>query len=316
MNIQRLRQPRIGHRPGPVTADQSFRRICLATACVIGSAIGHPRLAAQELPQAQYEPARRLCELAEPTIHESSGLAVSRQHTGRFWTHNDSGDSARLFAFDARGRHLGAFHLVGVQADDWEDMGSFQAKGRGYLFVGDVGDNSLRRSSYQLHIFAEPEQPQGQNHVRQTLNFVYEDGPHDCEALALDLALREFLLVEKRLAFRSNVYRLPWSAAANSHRLVARRIASIPVPLVTSMDISPDGLRAVVATYGAAYEFGRGPQENWQTALKRRGRLLELPARAQGETICYGEDGVSLYLTSEKRPCPLFLLPARTTARD
>ena len=316
MNAKQRRHLCFHHRPGPVVAVLTAPRTRLTIACVIGLAIGPPQPETQALHAARYEPARRLCELAEPAIHESSGLAVSRQHTGRFWTHNDSGDSARLFAFDAQGRHLGVLHLVGVPAHDWEDMGSFQVKGRGYLFVGDVGDNSLSRSRYQLHIFAEPEQPQGQNHLRQTLDFVYEDGPHNCEALAIDLARREFLLVEKRFASRSNVYRLPWNSTATDNPLVARRIGSISVPLATSMDISPDGLRAVVATYGAAYSFGREPQESWQAALKRSGRLIELPARAQGETICYGEDGVSLYLTSEKRPCPLFLLPAQTTAND
>ena len=38
---------------------------------------------------------------------EGSGLAASRRPPGVFWTHNDPGDSARLFAIDRQGRVLG-----------------------------------------------------------------------------------------------------------------------------------------------------------------------------------------------------------------
>jgi hypothetical protein len=36
-----------------------------------------------------------------------------------------------------------------------------------------------------------------------------------------------------------------------------------------------------------------------------------MPLRRQGESICYGPDGRSLYLTSEKLPTPLIEIPAR-----
>jgi hypothetical protein len=236
---------------------------------------------------------------------------VSHRHPGLFWTHNDSGDGPRLFAFDEQGRHRGTCQLTGAAAVDWEDMGSFQWRGQDLLFVGDVGDNLGRRESCHVYIFAEPESPNSRAAVLQTLEFSYSDGPRDCEALAFDGTLREFLIVEKRLAIGSAVYRLPWTSARSDEPRVAERIATIPVPWATSLDISPDGRRAIVATYGSAFEFSRQPEESWQAALARSGRLVELPPRAQGESICYGRDGASLFLTSEKRPCPLFMLPAQ-----
>ena len=75
------------------------------------------------------------------------------------------------------------------------------------------------------------------------------------------------------------------------------------------MDISPDGLRAVVLTYGNAYEYVRGPKETWAEGFGREPRVIKMPRRAQGESICYGHDGTTLYLTSEKLPTPLLEVP-------
>ena len=58
-----------------------------------------------------------VCHLAHPKIHESSGLAVSHRHPGLFWTHNDSGDAPRLYAFDEQGRHHGTLRRAGSESD-------------------------------------------------------------------------------------------------------------------------------------------------------------------------------------------------------
>jgi len=57
--------------------------------------------------------------------------------------------------------------------------------------------------------------------------------------------------------------------------------------------------------YGNAYEYRREPAEDWKAAFARQPRTIQMPARAQGESICYGPDGQTLYLTSEKTPTPL-----------
>src|SRR2546430_17398958 len=38
-----------------------------------------------------------------PRVKESSGIAVSRAHSGVLWTHNDSGDDAYVYATDLAG---------------------------------------------------------------------------------------------------------------------------------------------------------------------------------------------------------------------
>ena len=86
-------------------------------------------------------------------------------------------------------------------------------------------------------------------------------------------------------------------------------MATLKIRTTSAMDISPDGLRAVVLTYGSAYEYVRGPKETWAQGFSRQPRELRMPRRQQGESICYGHDGKSLYLTSEKVPTPLLEVP-------
>ena len=54
------------------------------------------------------------------------------------------------------------------------------------------------------------------------------------------------------------------------------------------------------------------PEETWRDAFAKPPQEIALPGltegRRQGEAICYGLDGVSLYLSSEKYPCPLFVI--------
>src|SRR4051794_31240901 len=38
--------------------------------------------------------------VTDPAIDEASGIAASRANPGRWWVHNDSGDSARFFLID------------------------------------------------------------------------------------------------------------------------------------------------------------------------------------------------------------------------
>ena len=75
------------------------------------------------------------------------------------------------------------------------------------------------------------------------------------------------------------------------------------------MDVSPNGRRAVVLTYGNAFEYMRGEDETWGEAFSRKPREIVVLERVQGESICYGADGKTLYLTSEKLPTPLIEVP-------
>ena len=279
--------------------------------------------AADEPALIRYGPAKQLAVLESRHIRESSGLACSRRVDNLFWTHNDSGDSARIFAFGAGGEDLGSLAVVGAKARDWEDMASITLDGVPCLLLADVGDNSSKRNSYTLYLMEEPRLDQDRRataepvRLLQTVRFRYDDGAHDCESVAFDTKTKTVLLVTKSLfGAGCKVYSFAWPKARTTDaspaqtqvitKVVAKAIAKLNVPLATAMDISADGRRAIVVTYGPAYEFTRREGESWAKTFARGGRRLNMPLRSQGESICYGPDGKTLYLTSERLPTPLW----------
>src|SRR5688500_2031820 len=107
-----------------------------ATSILLGFAFPQPASTEDSgiLP-IQVGKAIRVAMLANEDITESSGIAISQRLTDTFWTHNDSGDSPRLFAFDSKGKDLGACELRDAEALDWEDITSFKRDGKGWLLV-------------------------------------------------------------------------------------------------------------------------------------------------------------------------------------
>ena len=287
----------------------AFTAALIAAAFILNSST---TIAADGGEHIAYGKGRTLATCDAKDIPESSGLAASRLADGVFWTHNDAGNAPRIFALNTKGEHIATCRILGAQSLDWEDIASFKMNGTSYLLIGDVGDNEKRREEHTLYIVEEPRLSPAKGFQTITprlagaIRFSYEDGPHNCESLAIDPTTRTIFLTEKTPAMRCGIYTLALPKKLGSRKATARKLAMVDVPTTTGMDISPDGLRMVIVTYGAAHEFGRtSAEETWADALKRPGRVIRVPLRSQGESICYGRDGLSLYLTSERLPFPL-----------
>lgn len=266
---------------------------------------------------------REVCTLADRAVKESSGLAPSRTIAGALWTHNDSGDQPRLFLFDRAGKSLATFAVEGAENDDWEDLAAFEHGGASWLVVADTGDNDGVRAHVVLYLVKEPRSapPAGAASLplARAVKVVWEGGPIDCEGLGVDVESKQVLLVTKVRRGREDpaIFALPLEALVGARApegpVEAKKLASLPgVPrLTTALDVSPDGRRLVVLTYGDAHGWARSASETWSDALARPGTKIPLPRREQGEAVCFGLDGRSLLLTSEGRPCPVWELPAR-----
>jgi hypothetical protein len=292
----------------------------LLTACLHPG--GRPGRAYAQNPRAsssplQYGPAKELCKLKDALINESSGIAASNRNANAFWTNNDSGDSPRLFLFNKNGETIAIANIKGASAVDWEDIASFKTGKESRVLIADTGDNARRRKDYVLYVIQEPMiNPGSENggafsiaaEPLLTIHFSYEDGSHDCEAVGVDPTESTVYLVSKELE-ECKIYSLPIPSEGSTKPNIAKAIATLKIPFATAMDISPDGMRGVILTYGDAYEFSRANGETWAQAFVREPRILKMPARKQGESICYGVDGRTLYLTSEGISEPLWEIP-------
>ena len=280
--------------------------ICLSF--LVGRSITKPDV---PMKQIKYAPPSQLCVVTDERIIEASGLACSRETPHAFWTHNDSGDGPNLFLIDTAGKTLTSRTLKGANARDWEDIASFKRKDQGYLLVADVGDNAAKRQEYQLYLVKEPridpaKRKDGTLKLEMTIRFHYEDGPHNCESVGVDVTAGKIYVVSKQGGNECRVYEMPLPLKKTRKGLTAKAIAVLKIPTTTAMDISPDGRRAVVLTDKKAYEYTRRAGESWAEGFAREPRILDMPQRKQGEAICYGHDGQALYLISEGASQPLW----------
>jgi hypothetical protein len=195
-------------------------------------------------------------------------------------------------------------------------MAAFGRDGQNYLLIGDIGDNKAGRESLKqpLKLFLVKE-PSTENlatgeaslPVQRIIEFHYEDGQYDCEALAVDAERNVALLLTKELDTECSLYEVPLDSA-EGEPVVAKRVAKVPLPLVTAMDISPDGKRLVALGGVHAFEYVRGEREKWAEAIARVPRRYALPKLAQPEAIAYDRDGKSILVTSEGEHAPLWEL--------
>ncbi len=283
---------------------------CCMLHLLLALAWSSPALGEEDADDVVYGPAVELARLEDPAIDESSGLARCHSRDDALWTHNDSGDAARLFLIGVGGRTLGTAMIDGVKPFDWEDMCSFRRNGKSYLLIGDIGDNLQRRSQLTLCLVEEPDAgtiaPSGIWRLQPAalIALRLEGGPHDCEAMAVDSATGSILLAGKSLADKCRIYRADWewlsghggpalalatqtsgpaAAVGTTQTLIAKKIALADIPFATGMDVSADGRRAVIVSYVGAYEFTRRDGEEWATAFARPPRVLRMPMRRKAK---------------------------------
>jgi hypothetical protein len=249
--------------------------------------------------------------LENTQISEASGLASSRLYPGLLWAINDGGDDPLLYAVGTDGADLGTFRVEGAENFDWEALASFRWRDTAYLLIADVGDNWEQRQTVTLYVVKEPAITAGGIDngkvatIAWQIGFTYEDGPLDCEAVAVDVARQRVFLLSKR-NLTPVLYELALQPIEQDTIAVAHRLTTVPhFNWPTAMDLAPDGLSAVVLTYNNGYLFKRRQNEDWPSAFKRRPQRLRFNRLFQQEAACFGFYGKSVFVTSERIPAPL-----------
>jgi hypothetical protein len=265
-------------------------------------------------------------EVAYDDIDEASGVALSTRTPGVLWVHNDSGDSARLFAVATDGAWLGTWTLDDT-ARDWEDLtyGWDDTLATQVLYVGDVGDNSGSRDELTIQIVPEPEVPTDGEPVEAlldggdyaTMQLTYPDGvSHNCETLMWDPVTGDLYLVTKKTNDLSHVFRKP-APHVGGTTTELEPVTSLPfgqAPLsgsssTTGGDISPSGDRVLIRTYSRAWMWHREPGQSIAEALEGEACDLDAPDEQQAEAVCFTPDGAGYLTVSEGTGQPINYTP-------
>lgn len=265
---------------------------------------------------------------------EISGIAVSRIDSNRLWVHNDSGDAATLYALNENGKLVSKLPVHSAINTDWEDISSFMLEGEAYLVIADTGDNGGLRHSQQLYVFKEPkdltpELAEKGISPSWSINFVWPDGPRDCEAIAVDTRNNEILLISKK-RYPAEVFSVP--LLGTPHKVItAKKIATLAgVPAspsagsnyinshtldkfsqITAADISSDNSKLAVLSYNTIYIYQRADNQSWTAAVQNKPVTIAYKWMPQAEALAWDEHGKGFYMTSEFSPAPLvYVRPA------
>lgn len=242
-----------------------------------------------------------------PDVQESSGVIASRRYPGLFWTHNDSGDMARLFAFRHDGgavfptefaKEYHGLELLNAFNRDWEDIA---ADNTGNLYVGDIGNNGNARRDLAVYVVPEPN-PEASLRTMplKRVPFAYPDQkefpgkPPDFDAEALFWADGKlWLLTKHRSDTHTTLYQFDSMRADELNVLSRVEEFATDFP-VSAADASRDGKRLAVLTDRSIWVFERrSPRKSWFAGKRWH---LQIDA-GNAEGICW--DGDELLLTNE-----------------
>jgi hypothetical protein len=315
------------HRRSFAMREHMYRlALALSVLCGCSSPADNTSLAEQMPAEAlPTEPAPIVTGLLENAkIDEASGIAVSQRRSDLFWVINDDGPP-QVHAIDSSGAIQGTLRLADAQNVDWEDLASFRIDDHPYLLVADIGDNQGRRRNLVLYVVAEPDLQLDSNPTLSPvarIEFGFPGGARDAESIAVDAKDERILVLSKR-DIPAVLYELPLTLQSGD-KLIAKRLGpvdSISQPTrddidnavkrynwnwqPTAMDISADGLAAVILTYDAVYYFERRAEQGWIDAFRRPHTVVGISQYPEAEAVAFAANKRSIYVTIEKQHAPI-----------
>ncbi len=270
--------------------------VAFAVAAPAGSRPLVETSAAQSCPPA--EPVRVTGQVDIDGIDEVSGVVASRRTPGMYWIEEDSGNPARIWGVDLTGARLASLRVLEATNLDWEDI----ALARGRIWVADIGDNFLLRSSITVYSFPEPLPSAPRVHA-DVLTLTYPDGPHNAEALFVDGTRRQLFVVTKE-AGTAEVYRTPISHVPDGSTKELRPVTTLPLNRVTAADL---GAAGIVIKAGDANLYRWGTDRRVSTALASAPCVF---AAGPGEAIALARSPSGLVAIPEGSRPSVYLTPA------
>jgi hypothetical protein len=287
---------------------------------LLGVLVSTAFVQAEDLPII-FQPVAEKFKIEDPAILEASGLAVSCADPNFLWVVNDSGAKPDIHLITTDGKSRGKLRVSDAANQDWEDLASFKLDGKNYLLVADTGDNAAARETCKLLIIREPSLPAERKNLEATANvawqieFQYEDGPRDCESVAVDTAAEKIILISKRTK-PPEVYELPLRPTKKDKPLTAKKIckAEVKSPVGKAipfgdqpcgLDISSDQSLAAIVTYYGIFIFPKKPTESWADAFSNKPITLKPHNLPQAESVAFSKDGKSIFTITEGKSSPI-----------
>ena len=234
-------------------------------------------------------------------ITEASGIADSKAFNDHLWVLEDSGNPPKLFLLKHEGHVTDSFMLDGATNRDWEEV----ALGKGpddavnYLYVGDIGDNDLKYSSYIIYRMPEPSTFTDAITNYDSIKFMYPDGSHDAEAFLIDDNSKDIFVITKRDPV-SKIYKIPFPQDTQNMNQ-AEFVSDLGFTGVVGSTLSLSGTEMILKTYTNLFYYSRKAKEGLAVTLaKTPSDTLAYQLEPQGEAVAFANNNSGFFTLSEK----------------
>jgi len=233
-------------------------------------------------------------------LDEASGIADSKQNPGYLWVQQDSGNPNDIALLSHDGNFLKTIKLNLTSNRDWEDMAlaNGPVTGTSYIYLADIGDNSLVSPEYFIYRFGEPVAAANVVGSIDKIRFQYPDGPHDAETVLVDHNTKDILIITKQ-DIPSRVYKLSYPQSTGAIN-IATLSGTLPFSGATSAAVSPDGKEILVKTYTAIWEWKKNEGQTIEQAFTGTPMPLSYQLEPQGEAVCFKNDNTGFFTLSER----------------
>jgi hypothetical protein len=248
--------------------------------------------------------------LENDAINEASGMVRSPNGATHLWLHNDSGDTARVFAVGPEGQDLGIVDLNDAVFVDAEDIAGSSCPDLSApcLWVGDFGNNFGGRVDQTIYVIEEPAPEAGTADIGWRLPMALPDSTINVEAMVVFPDASGIVIIVKEDVVRPDVYYAegPFADGVPAEFERVGTIEAFGVDLnqgllVTAADLHPSGTQLLLRTYTGIglYELDSPLDLTEPTSLG--GELITVfTAEPQGEAISFDDSGMAYWTVSER----------------
>lgn len=244
-----------------------------------------------------------------PIIEEASGIIPSVSNDSCYWTHNDSGGLARIFLYSGNGNQIGTLNFSGIGVKDLEDIALLkQPHGTAKIFVGDIGDNHVSRSTIKFIEINDQKLTEATTEADsvKVIQVAYPKNANgisrkdNAEAFFVDPISKSIYLFTKNTA-HTDVFKLSPPFHYSSIDTL-QYIGSLIVlgQKMTAADIATDGTLFVVKSYDYIFCWNRDTTLSIDSVLQQKPFMLPYRGEVKGEGFCFGLDKKSYVTISEK----------------
>ncbi len=239
-------------------------------------------------------------EITDKRVNELSGIIKSKKYKNIYWTHNDSGDNACIYALNIDKKlnkeNIKKIKIKDADHIDFEDIAYYGDS----ILIGDFGNNDNKRKDLCIYMINEPN-PYKDKKVKviKKINFKFPDQKEfppkirsfDVEAM-FTKEKNIYILTKHRDDTFTNLYKLK---TIDEKINLLEKISTFDAKgMVTAADISTDGKRVALLTYDGIWVFENYKDEDIFSGKKH---YIKLKKR-QYEAITFERD--NLIFTNEK----------------